>query len=61
LISLTSPFIRIRFVLHVLPLARTIGEQDVSKQELFNVIIIQNFPEAEENYPKYESGILNAS
>jgi hypothetical protein len=35
----------------VLPLARTIGEQDVSKEEQFIVIIIQNLPEADENYP----------
>jgi len=50
LISLTSSFIRIRFVLHVLPLTRIIGGQDVRKQELFIVIITQNFPEAEKNY-----------
>jgi hypothetical protein len=34
----------------VLPLARTTGEHNVSKQELFIAIIIQNFPEVEENY-----------
>ena len=50
MISLTSSFIRIWFVLHVPPLARTIGELDVSKQELFIVIITENFPEAEKNY-----------